>query len=666
MNEEILTNLSVIASFHNRNCSVLNAFLPIVEYGVSILFDEGHANHFDTQLLQDTIKQNTGIYINSISLKTLLKRLEKDKCITLFDRGQYFCALEKNRIVKEHFLSAQREDKRNVNALLLKYKDFSKDERSIEELNEWFYSFLKLYRRFISIDNSEIFVKKDDIVAGEYFKLLSFIKNINETDDFLSKTFIKIYFGLNLYSLLEANFTESPKLKLNDLTVYLDSNFILRLLDLQGKDFTNETNELYYSLINCGVRLVVFDETISEIRSVLKYYLEQYKEKKDSFNSLFGTPDNIDGVLGAYFRRGLSIVQIENLIDKLPEKIRQLNIQTDNIEHYNQSVKSEDIEALYNEKYAQYEEESITYRRKKVENYLKIIKIMQYKRKNIRGACSCLANCGFVFLTCDYKVLFYNKSKANMNNRYPEVISQEILANDLLFLSPQETGKISLGLMISLLNASNYLNVHILDKLSDTIAEIAQENPEMRDYLVLVTRNSEYYAQLNEIYIGDENDSKKIVIELAKNEQRNEQERERLHKDELEAKDEVLQGIISDNDRLKAEKTELSEKYSNLRNRNIDNAKNEFDHFKRKMCRKYAILEIAISAVGILMAILSVLFLQEAWAVTLGIVLGLIGIAALVIFVVQKWKSCSLDSNKQVEKKKIDISQKYGLNITDF
>ena len=84
------------------------------------------------------------------------------------------------------------------------------------------------------------------------------------------------------------------------------------------------------------------------------------------------------------------------------------------------------------------------------------------------------------------------------------------------------------------------------------------------------------------------------------------------------------------------------------------------------MCRKYAILEIAISAVGILMAILSVLFLQEAWAVTLGIVLGLIGIAALVIFVVQKWKSCSLDSNKQVEKKKIDISQKYGLNITDF
>lgn len=88
MNEEILTNLSVIASFHNRNCSVLNAFLPIVEYGVSILFDEGHANHFDTQLLQDTIKQNTGIYINSISLKTLLKRLEKDKCITLFDRGQ--------------------------------------------------------------------------------------------------------------------------------------------------------------------------------------------------------------------------------------------------------------------------------------------------------------------------------------------------------------------------------------------------------------------------------------------------------------------------------------------------------------------------------------------------------------------------------------------------
>ena len=49
MNNQILTSLSIITSFHNKDKSVIDAFLPIVEYGIATLNKE--TNHVSWQCL---------------------------------------------------------------------------------------------------------------------------------------------------------------------------------------------------------------------------------------------------------------------------------------------------------------------------------------------------------------------------------------------------------------------------------------------------------------------------------------------------------------------------------------------------------------------------------------------------------------------------------------
>lgn len=77
MNEQILTSLSIITSFHDKNKSVVDSLLPLVEYGIALLCNETGNNHFDTDSLKSKILNSSGIQINTITLKSLLKKLHK-------------------------------------------------------------------------------------------------------------------------------------------------------------------------------------------------------------------------------------------------------------------------------------------------------------------------------------------------------------------------------------------------------------------------------------------------------------------------------------------------------------------------------------------------------------------------------------------------------------
>ena len=90
MNDQILTSLSIITAFHNKNRSVLETFLPLTEYGIALLCNESDSRHFDIDSLKVKIYNSSGIMINTLTLKSLLKKLKKEKRIELLDQGNYF------------------------------------------------------------------------------------------------------------------------------------------------------------------------------------------------------------------------------------------------------------------------------------------------------------------------------------------------------------------------------------------------------------------------------------------------------------------------------------------------------------------------------------------------------------------------------------------------
>ena len=140
--------------------------------------------------------------------------------------------------------------------------------------------------------------------------------------------------------------------------------------------------------------------------------------------------------------------------------------------------------------------------------------IIKYLRKQHNCVSSCLGNSKYIFLTCDNKYYRYCK-KQTFAYEFPPIVSQELLSNDLLLFNQQDFSRISLQLMTSLYKSSKYIDIHILDKLKETIEIILNENPLEAQYIIQATRNCEDYSKLNEIF-EDEKDDKTQLLELAK------------------------------------------------------------------------------------------------------------------------------------------------------
>ena len=680
MDNQILTNLSIITSFHNKGKSVIDTFLPIVEYGIATLNIEKENNHYDLQSLQEQIEKSIGIKINTLSLKSLLRKLETSNLIKLLEKGKYFSINEKNKPEQDKYIEAQREQYRNVHKFVRAYKSYSKDERDESAINEWIFSFIKDYRQLINVDKNDITISCITEDSEKYKSLIEFLKEINECDNDLVKSFSNIYFGYNLYSILETNSTLND-IRFNNLTIYLDSNFILRLFDLQESNFTKETTELFSILKANNTKLVIFEETIVEIKSVLLYYLDIYKSKQHEYKTLLDNPEYINGVLGAYFRRNLTFTQIEDIINSISLKIKEYGISTDNIKRFRITTDDKEVEKLYREKYYdKFDDNEDEYRKQKAEHYIQIINIITFQRKvNQFANASCLANCGYIFLTCDLRLYNYNKKNSKRAFIYPNIITQEVLANDLLLFEPQDIGKVSIGLMVSLFNASKYIDVHILDNLSQAVQEIAVTSPEETDYVIMATRNSEHYSEINKIYADNEIDPKSALIELGQKVKEKEQQKDENFKTQLQEKESSIiemkkahEQELKEKDsyicKLEDEKQKAVKELANIKKSQIETTKRAFSKKFKVWTVVYHFTSILLciiatlaSSVGTVFSII-VIPSQTKWLAA--ILCIIVTIAAIFGAICKGWDNKIIE--KLIAKKKTKLMKKYNLTEDDL
>ena len=122
MSDSILTSLSIITSFHDKSKSIIDAFLPVVEYGIAILSNEKDSKYFDVESLQEKILNSTGIHINSVTLKSLLKRLKNEKHIELLEQGKYYGIIGSFKDRQDKYLSAIKTNYRNIHKFINEYK----------------------------------------------------------------------------------------------------------------------------------------------------------------------------------------------------------------------------------------------------------------------------------------------------------------------------------------------------------------------------------------------------------------------------------------------------------------------------------------------------------------------------------------------------------------
>ena len=523
MNEHMLTNYGIIRSFHDQGKSVIDTLLPLVEYGVAEIIKDEKA-HYDKSSLKNLIFTHTGVKIHDITLTNLLKKLEKKGVLRLFSKNQYFQILAEKKLDVQKYLSSIQSSERKLNKFIGAYRQFSGDAQDVETIKKFIYDFI----RYNSINNCTL--GEDQLGLIKFEPLFEFIKYIYYQEDELVKIFEDINFGYRLCSLVEKE-EQIEKIKLKDFVIFLDSNFILRLLDLQEECFSDETKELFELLSKSGAKLKIFQETINEVISVIEYYKQKYAREKNTIVD-FVEASRINGVYGAFYRRALEITQIDNIVENLQRNIENFGITIDNIERYNLSPNEAEVVSLYERKYGETDQKDKDYRYTKCKNYISIIEIIKWNRKTREIYAKSFAESKYIFLTCDWKVYRHNLNGRNIKVSYPEIIIQEAIVDNLMLFFPESYGKIAVDLLVSVYQSSQYLNVHDLASFERNIKSIIEEDPSMSSYVLKAMKNIENYDEISQLYQQDEQEAiegLKQIVELQK--QKDEKEKERLEQE---------------------------------------------------------------------------------------------------------------------------------------
>lgn len=526
MNQHMLINYGIIRSFHDSGKSVIDTLMPFVEYGLSQTSKLGH-DHYDKASLKQIILDETGISIKDLTLSNLLKKLERKNIIQLFDHNQYFRIKQSQKIHISEYLDNIDSSKRKLNKFIAKYREYSKDERDDTLLKDFLFEVIKCKHLKYGIAADQ-----DVPDLSKYDTMFSFIEYIQYQDDELFKIFQDINFGYTLCSLVEKE-EQIDKIKLKDFIIYLDSNFILRLLDLQEECYSNETKELFDLLSQSGAKLKVFEETLIEVISVIEFYKQRYIHEKDEVNSIVQA-SNINGVYGAFYRRGLTITQIDDIVDNLYEDVERLGIDKDSTARYKLICDEKEAEKLYERKYGESEHKEDDYRFNKCKNYITIIKIIKWLRNASRVRATCFGNSRYVFLTCDWKLYRYNLNGRTARVDYPEIIIQESIVDNLMLFFPEGYEKISTELILSIYQSSQYLNVYDLNTFADNIKTIIKDDPSMTSYIIKVTKNIENYDDIARLYSDGTQDpieGLKTLIDEQRKKDDSEEEQEKIAQD---------------------------------------------------------------------------------------------------------------------------------------
>jgi hypothetical protein len=375
-----------VADRFDENKKIFESFCPLIE---SVLAQMGNIGSISFLSLHQKLEDIYKARIPKATLKTLLRNLEKEGKIHI----------KENTIILEGAL------------LDVKYLQERNDkENEILDLFLGFREFLQQKNIQISIDE----VKQ--LVCNYIFTYCYDLANFISNNLRLYTCFLKLYKGAVQSTLLNfnpENIEFMQNYTTNITTVILDSNFIMRILDIQGElecDVAIETVKLLYSK---NIQIMVLKQTIEEVSQSIKSFLFEtapytqntgnfYKNKNIRFSGIY-----------ASMQRGKTRTQLLELsnYDKLKICLHE-KFYAQTIEDFDTpaDITKEDIESLINRKNKEgyQQEQSIhdltlikycnSHRIKRIDDYAKAkcwvltndLKLTSWNQENSKGIQQCI------------------------------------------------------------------------------------------------------------------------------------------------------------------------------------------------------------------------------------------------------------------------------------
>lgn len=633
-----------VAHLYNQGKNVLNSFIPLVERAYDSLNANGSVSFLK---LHSTINVLYSVNMPKATLRELLREMERRNKVVFEDKQRLIVNLSTSSVEQKK----RAEIETATDNLFVNFSSYLASSHNISLSFEdtktvvCNYVFKNAYQLAIFVDKN-IRPNIDDSEENEYItEFLDFLLSAKSRNSEDYHAFLNIYTGAAQTALLNfrpSNIEELQNEQCHISNVVLDSNFVMRVLDLQTENECQMAIETLNTLKKAGIQNIVLSSSIKEIQTSIKHYLQESEPYTTLTHEFFENQRIKMSGLTAAQQRGVTRTNLFELTkrDVLISRIQALDIEYKDDE--DTVVTDDDVNSLvkYKNRYQ--------YGVKQAEHDVKLIEYCKsHRRKNL----SSVWEADWWVLTNDIKLTLWNQLN---DNSYQECITEAQLSN-LLWLKTDKSENDGIVSTVIALASSAFVNpndLHRFLNILNNYREQAKDNEQVLEYLALVMASDTISTR--DIKCSDDElfDVEAFVaskVEEARNERELEKEETIAAKEatarlcremELNDKKHTLKDKIND---LKIEQmgllADISSYSTSLQNKQSDLDKyagleGEFQKEGRKIALQWASIVLIIILAAIIVLYISPLDKFITWLETpIGKVLSTILSAAFVSYI---------------------------------
>lgn len=295
-------------------------------------------------------------------------------------------------------------------------------------------------------------------------KLIEYLKIIDKKEPALYNTLRDIVYGsIITLSAISPNISEVKK-KFKEVQIFIDSNVLFNLFDLDFPEACKPIHELFDLLKKFDFKLKVFDFTVDEMIYVLNNY--------DDEEYMYPVGIKINSIYSNLKNKGWSKEDVREFIQKTEEKIWSFGIEIypSNLNLNMYTPKKEYIEKIKKYKPLQpYQAEQIYYH--DIAAVEEICKIRGRPRREIEKSSA-------IFLTSDLKLSKFDFLELNhkQNSTICEVIPDRLLTNILWLKNPSLIRDLPLQSIISFHSRGIFINQKVWKRFYFNIKKLTEES----------------------------------------------------------------------------------------------------------------------------------------------------------------------------------------------
>ena len=253
--------------------------------------------------------------------------------------------------------------------------------------------------------------------------LIEFILTIREENSNSYKALLLLYTGATQACLLNLTTEEIEKVEKSELKgkkIILDTNFIMRLLDIQNSYECAMAKETFWYIQKLNAEIVVLPCSIREVQKSIELFLQQvapYSAKTGEF--LRHVKIRTTGILAAY-QRGKTKTDLLAISNNIESLLTGMGIVIDKDDQLDEDFDEELLQSLMDAKGY-----SDRYTRIQAKHDIHLI---EYCRKNRVSLCNSIVDTECFILTNDLKLTQWNQTNC-IETSFHECVSEVQLAN---------------------------------------------------------------------------------------------------------------------------------------------------------------------------------------------------------------------------------------------